>query len=88
MMRNLGQMLAHEARCTVNSLLWRAAAMIFWMAAGLALMVAGVLRLGEALGRLCGRWLSDPALGDALAGVVMIAVSLFGMWFMHGRRRR
>jgi hypothetical protein len=51
---------------------------VLLLVVALGFAVAGVMRLGDALGRLGGRWLGDQALGDMTVGVVLLAVPLLG----------
>ena len=59
-------------------LAWMAAvaAVAIVLTIGISLAIAGVVRLSQALAHLCGRWLGQPDAGDALAGLLLVALPL------------
>lgn len=72
----LGRAARRELRHAVSRLILGLFAMVLALAITIGCAVAGVMRLGDALARFCGRWFGDQALGDAVIGLTLLAVSL------------
>lgn len=83
----LARAVRREVQRTMLAMVAGLAGILLLLVAALGCVVAGVMRLGEALGGLCGRWFGDQALGDATVGIVLLAIPLIGMALVRLRTR-
>jgi hypothetical protein len=81
----LWRSLRQELRRTLLGVVAGLMGIILLLVAGLGFAVAGVMRLGDALGRLCGQWFGNQALGDVVVGLVLLAVPLVGIVILRLR---
>lgn len=86
--KDLGHTLGQELLRKMARVLVRLAAIILVLVIVMTLTVAGALRLAEALTNTCHRWLSDPVMGDAVSGFVLVLVPLVALWIIRSRLLR
>lgn len=84
----LGRAVRRELRRTLLGLVAGLVSVILLLVVGLGFVVAGVMRLSEALGRACGQWFGDQVLGDVAVGLLLIAVPLVGVLILRLRSWR
>ncbi len=82
-LKSLAQQAGQEARKTISRLLMYALVALVVAAAALVLMIAGVVRLEQALVMAMSRWTGDPIVGTALSGVIVLAIPLVGLLLMR-----
>jgi hypothetical protein len=82
----LGSALRKEIRRTLLGFVIGLASIVLLFVASVGCVVAGMIRLGDALGRVCGVWLGDPSLGDVMAGLFLLTVPLTGFLVLRLRR--
>lgn len=68
-----------EVRRLATRLFVWVATMLILLVVALAMVVTGIIRLGDALARLCGQWFGDQALADMTVGLVLLAVPVGGI---------
>lgn len=81
----LGRALRREVRRTLLGIALGLLSGLLLVVVALGFAVAGVMRLGDALGQLCGAWFGDQALGDLAVGVGLLAVPLVGALLLRLR---
>jgi hypothetical protein len=81
----VGRALRRELRSAIITLLVSAAEGVLVLMAVFGLVVAGALRLGDALAHLLGDWFGNQALGDLAVGLLLTAIPLALLW--RARRR-
>lgn len=77
-----------EVRRAVLGVVFGLVGIVLLLVVALGFAVTGIMRLGDALARLGGRWLGDPALGDLAVGVVLLTVPLIGVLALRWRVKR
>jgi hypothetical protein len=86
---SLGLALRREIRRTLIGLAAGVAGAVLLLVAALGLVVAGILRIGDVLAQLYGKLFDSSLLGDAAAGLTLLAVPLIALaivcWSMRRR---
>jgi len=75
----VGSALRREALRLVLGWMAAVAALVIGLTIGISLAIAGVTRLSHALAHACGLWLGQPDAGDALAGLILVALPLIAV---------
>lgn len=84
----LARTLRDELQRMMLGLLASLITLVLLTVTAIACIIAGVMRLSDALGRVCGQWLGDAAWGEAIVGVAFLSVPLAGILFLRWRARR
>lgn len=54
----------------------------------IVLVVVGVIRLGDALARVCSHWLGNAGGGDIVVGLAFLSIPLVSILLLRRRARR
>jgi len=84
----LGVAVRRELRRLIMGLVTGVVSLVLLLAVALVFVVAGAMRLGDALGHACGQWFGNQALGDATVGIVLLAIPLVGVLVLRWRSRK
>ena len=84
----LARALRLELRRTMLGLFASLITLVLLMSSAIVFIVVGVTRLGDALGRVCGRWFGDAVVGDIVASLVFLAIPVVGILLLRLRARR
>ncbi len=68
----LGQAVRREVRRAILGMVVGLVTIVLLLVVALGFVVTGVMRLGDALGRLCGSWFGDQVLGDVTVGLALL----------------
>lgn len=85
-MAALGSAVRKEIRRTLLGFMISVVSILLVLITSLACVVAGMLRLGDALGHYCGIWFGDPSMGDVVAGLMLLSVPLIVLLVLRLRR--
>ena len=83
MVTALGHTVRRELRRTLLGVMLGVLSFILLLVVALGFVVAGLMRLGDALGHLCGRWFGDQALGDATVGIALVGLPLISVLLLR-----
>jgi hypothetical protein len=83
----IGRAVRREVRRTMLALVAGLAGLVLVVGVGLTAAIVGLVRLGDALGRVCGQWFGDQVLADVAVGVLLLAVPLLGVLWLRLRSR-
>jgi len=83
-----GRAARREVRRTLLALVTGAITAVLLVVIALGFAIAGVRHLSAALGQACGQWFGNPVLGDAVVGIVMLAVPVIGLLWLRLRLGR
>jgi hypothetical protein len=82
----VGRALRREMRRTLIGLVLGLLTGVLLLVVSLGFAVAGILRLGDALARLCGHWFGNQELADVVVGLTLLALPLAGVLLLRLRR--
>lgn len=80
--------LKQEVRRTLLGLATGAIILFLITAAALVFLIVGIVRLGDALGRLCSQWFTNPLFADVVVGMTFLAVPLVAVMLLRHRASR
>ncbi len=84
----VGRAVRRELRRTMLALVAGLAGVVLLVGVGLTAVIVGVVRLGDALGRVCGQWFGNQVLADVTVGLALLAVPLVGVLWLRLRSLR
>lgn len=80
--------LQQEVRRTLLSLVAGVITMFLVMVAALVFLIVGIVRLSDALGRVCAQWFTSPLVADVVVSLTFLAVPLLAILLLRRRASR